>query len=92
MNKCRKISISFLGIITTIIIVLYFIKIDTGKFCCEYGLVKWKFAIYYYDSWKGEGGDGTYVRKLDKSGWKEYFGLKEIKCPCEQTKNDTEKP
>ena len=57
-----------------------------GKLCCEQPLVRWKYAIYYGECWEGEGGGGCDFKKIEGTGWREYFGLKNIECPCDKNK------
>ena len=84
MNKNKKILLSLSGVIFIAFLVFIVpVYIPIQKNCCEYGLLRWKFAVYYVDGWEGEGGGGSYREKMEGSGWREYFGLKEIKCPCE---------
>jgi hypothetical protein len=55
----------------------YTIKFDTGMYCAESPVVRWKFAIY-----TGECDDetGCHFYKLEGTGILEYFGLKKITC------------
>jgi hypothetical protein len=84
-----KKTIIILGIIAVIVFVLIpFIRLSIGnKYCCEQSLVRWKYAIYYGECWEGEGGDGCKFTKIEGTGWREYFGLKDFECPCEKTWN-----
>jgi len=72
-------------IIGFILVVTPFIKLPVSNESC-YGkpLVRWKFAIYYGEYWgvDGEGGESCDFTKIEGTGWREYFGLKDIGCPC----------
>ena len=81
----RNILFFVLVIIVFIFVVIPFIKLPLGnKYCCEQPLVRWKFAVYYGECWEGEGGDGCKFTKIEGTGWREYFGLKDFECPCDK--------
>ncbi len=61
-------------------IVSYTIKIDTGLYCSESPVVRWKFAIYTGES---DAETGCHFSKMHGTGMLEYFGFKKITCYSE---------
>ena len=82
-KKTGKILI--IGIILLICVIIPFLRLRVGnEYCCEQPLVRWKFAIYYGECWEGESGDSCKFTKIEGTGWREYFGLKDFECPCDK--------
>ena len=56
---------------------------------CEQPVFRWKYAIYYGECFQGEGGNGNNFQKIEGTGWREYFGLRDFECPCDKYKFKT---
>ena len=74
-----------------VIPLIYFVYIPlilhlpTNKdYCCGYPVFRWKYAIYCGESFQGEGGNGNNFQKIEGTGWREYFGFRDFKCPCDK--------
>ncbi len=73
----KKMIIILLMLILSVSAVSYFVRIDTGKYCGESPVVRWKFAIYIGEC---DAETGCHFIKMKDTGVLEYLGFKEITC------------
>ena len=91
-NRTRKKKRMMLTVSVVIVFVCfayipYFIHLPVSekKCSCEEPVFRWKYAIYCGECYQGEG-SGKYgncnFQKIEGTGCREYFGLRNFECPC----------
>jgi hypothetical protein len=83
-KKMRALIISVAILLFCFVVLpFYQLPIAGREYCCEQPVFRWKYAIYYGECFEGEGGEGNDYKKIEGTGWMEYFGLKGFECPCD---------
>lgn len=75
--KLKIISCLVIVISISIFAISYFVRIDTGMYCAESPVVRWKFVIYMGEC---DAETGCHFYKMEGTGILEYFGFKKITC------------
>ncbi|MFN3967929.1 hypothetical protein [Flavobacterium sp.] len=84
--KSNKLIYLLISIIVAILLISYFVPINTGRYCSESPVLRWKFAIYRGEC--NDVSDSCDFTKMENTGVLEYFGLKKIYCNGEDINID----